>query len=68
MIKFNPMKGEWDKTGGGSGASAASQAQILNSIVTHQLENNVVIDGSLEMDFAAVVIDESGNVVYSEVN
>lgn len=67
-----PGPGGWGGGGGGGELTLAEkqtlQASFIGSIVTHQLENDVVRDSTKEMDYAAVVIDESGEVVYSEIS
>ena len=48
--------------------SSVALEQTIHSIVTHQHEGNVCLDSfSLQMDYAAVVIDENGNVVFGEI-
>jgi hypothetical protein len=47
--------------------SSVALEQTIHSIVTHQHQGNVLLDPLLAMDYAAVVIDESGNVVFGEI-
>lgn len=65
--KFNPFTGKLDKTDNSS-VSDAMQTAILNSIVTHTREYDVVLDGSLNLDYVETTIDRSGNVVFAKIS